>query len=340
MKIKENINLAQYTTIKLGGIARYFIEVTNENDIIEAFNFSLEKKLPIFVLGGGSNVVILSHLDSMIFLKMNNKGIEISYKGDSVYLSVKAGEVWDDLVLFSVNHGFSGLQALSFIPGTVGASPIQNIGAYGADVSFVIEEVKGFSLESGKFKIIKNKDCNFGYRNSVFKNDLKNKFIIESVVFKLSKKKPDVPNYPGVKDFFNKNKLINKEMSDIELIRKTIIEIRDQKLPNPKQLASAGSFFGNVFVSKEKLNDLLLKFPKIPFFKEGDLFKIPTGFLIEQAGFKGQRFGEVGVYIKNALVLVNYGTKNTKDIIDLADNIKNKIKEIFDLDIKIEPEVI
>ncbi len=340
MKIKENIDLSQYTTIRLGGIARYFIEVTNEDDIIEAFNFSLEKELPVFVLGGGSNIIISDDLSPMIFLKMNNKGINLSYKRDNVYLSVKAGEIWDDLVLFSVNHSLSGLEALSFIPGTVGASPVQNIGAYGTDVSFVIEEVRGFSLKSKKFEVIKNIDCNFSYRNSIFKNDLKNKFIIESVVFKLSKKKPNVPNYPKVKDFFDKNKLLSKEMSDLELIRKTIIEIRNQKLPNPERLASAGSFFGNVFVDKEKLDDLLLKFPKIQFFKEGNLFKIPTGFLIEQAGFKGQRFGEVGVYIDNALVLVNYGTKNTKDIIDLANNIKDKVKKIFDLDIKIEPEVI
>jgi UDP-N-acetylmuramate dehydrogenase len=341
MNIKENIKIKNYTTLKLGGFVRYFIEAANEDDIFKATDFAKSMNLPIFPLGGGSNVVFKDFLPDFTLIHIKSKGIKILDENkNEVLLEAKAGESFDDLVAFTVKKGFTGLEALSFIPGTVGACPVQNVGAYGTNVSKTIDWVYGFDTEERKFKKIDNTKCHFSYRDSIFKKSLKGRFIIDSVAFRLKKDKPVLPSYTGVEDLFKKNKSTNKEMGDLELIRKTIINIRSQKLPDPRELSSVGSFFKNVFVVKSKLDLILIQFPDMPFWQEGDLFKIPTGFLIDKAGFKGFRFSGVGVYDKNALVLVNFSADKTDEILDLAEMIKSKIKEMFDLDIEIEPEII
>lgn len=326
--------------MRLGGNADYFSVIRHEEDIVNAANFSKENKLGLLALGGGSNIIVKDVLSPKIVLKMENKGIEVIKKRGEVLVKVSAGEVWDDFVDFCVQNNFSGIEALSMIPGTVGATPIQNVGAYGAEVSQTIKSVRFYNIEKGEFQEIQSENCKFLYRDSIFKKELKNKAIIESVVFSLGIGSPKIPDYPSVSETL---KLITSENSEESLIKRislTIRKIRSEKLPDPKQIPNSGSFFKNVEIDDSYFTDLAKKFPDIKYFKTDKGYKIPTGYLIEKAGFKGLRSGGVGIYDKNALILVNYSSNQTDELLDFAREIQEKVKDIFGLEIEIEPEII
>lgn len=339
--MQENVPLKPYTTLKLGGTARYLFNCKKEEDLVSAVLFAKSKNLKVFPLGGGSNIVVSDELGEMVCIKMENTGVDILEEdSDNFRVRVRAGEDWDAFVGFTTERNISGLEALSGIPGTVGASPIQNIGAYGTEVSKNIESVRGYNIDTGIFENISSKDCDFTYRDSVFKNKLKGKFIVESVIFKLSKKIPEIPKYPLVDTELKKINQDNKDLTLTQQIRLAVKKIRSEKLPDPNKIPNVGSFFKNVFVSEPVFLELSNNFSDLPVFKEGDKYKIPAGWMIEKVGYKGYKGDGVGVHENHALVLINFSSESTKKLLSLADEIKSKVYDKFGLKIEIEPEII
>ena len=339
--MQEHVSLKKYTTLKLGGQARYFSVVKGREDIIFAVDFAQRHNISIVPLGGGSNLVVSDILKDALFLKMENKQLDILEESRGmVKISVGAGLVWDDFVAFTVSKNFSGIEAMSLIPGTCGATPIQNVGAYGQEVSNVIESVTVYNIEDKKFFTLSNSDCQFSYRDSIFKNSLRGKCIVESVVFRLKKSKPTIPDYPKVIEVLREIQKIHSRKTLLQQIRQTIIQIRSEKLPDPNIIPNVGSFFKNVIINKSTLNDILKIFPDTPYFSAGDKYKIPAGWLIEKSGFKGHRENGVGVSDKNALVLVNISASKTQKILDLAKTIQDKVKSDFGISLEIEPQII
>jgi UDP-N-acetylmuramate dehydrogenase len=334
MKILENYDLTKLNTFGISAQAKFLAEVKSERDFLELIQTPEFKNNEKLFLGGGSNVLFTKDFNGIVVLN-KLKGIEIIKENtENVWLKAMGGEWWNDLVLFSVEKGFWGIENLSLVPGTVGAAPVQNIGAYGAEVKDNLEEVEALDIQTGQKKIFSKKECAFGYRDSVFKNKLKGKYFITAVVFKLSKKKNKNTNYKALQDYLAENKLEIKSSKDASEI---IADIRRGKLPDPKILGNAGSFFKNVYVDIDKLLELELQYSEVPSFEEGEKIKIPAGWLIEQCGWKGKRIGNVGVHEKQALVLVNYGGATGQEILDLANQIIDSVFQKFGL--KLTPEV-
>ncbi len=244
------------------------------------------------------------------------------------------GEAWNDLVSFSVDKGYWGIENLALIPGSVGATPVQNIGAYGVEIKETLVSVEAYEIETGKKKIFSNEECKFGYRDSVFKNELKGKYFISAMILKLNKKENLNSNYKALQDYLKKNNLQIKNSKDVS---NAISEIRKTKLPDPKDLGSAGSFFKNVYVDQNKFKELKEKYLDMPSFTEGEMIKIPAGWLVEACGWKGKKVGNVGVYDKQALVLVNLGGATGQEIKNLSDEIIDSVYKKFG--VKITPEV-
>jgi UDP-N-acetylmuramate dehydrogenase len=341
MEVKENILMKDYTTLRLGGPARFFVTAFSKSDILEATHFAKSNNLPIVPLGGGSNLVVRDVLPEMLVLKMENKDLEIiSENSEEVLIRVSAGFILDEFVEFTVKNRWSGIEALSSIPGTSGATPIQNVGAYGAEVGSVIQSVRIFDKEIGEFKDIEGVDCRFSYRDSIFKKELKGKCIIESIVFELKKTDPIIPSYPKVLEILTEMKKENEYDSPNMLIRKAIQKIRSEKLPNPKVVGNVGSFFQNPIVSIEQTRQILEEFPDMPHFVFSDKFKIPAGWLIEKSGLKGFSRKGVSVYQKNALVLVNNSAISTDEVFELAEVIQKTVNNKFGLWFEIEPEIL
>lgn len=332
MKIQKNISLKKYNTFSIDVKAKYFVKLKGKNEIpgvIESLEFKTCKKHT--VLGGGSDILFTRNFEGFV-IKNEIKGIEKRQETKSfVKLKVGSGENWDNFVKYCVKNNYYGIENLSLIPGTVGASPIQNIGAYGVEVKDTTYKVEYFNLETKKYESILNKNCKFSYRDSAFKNELKNKAIITHVFFELSKKpKFNLTYLPLAKEFENKK-------PTIQSVRNKVIKIRNSKLPNYKILPNAGSFFKNPFVSQKQFKQLSIKFTNLPFYKEGSKIKIPAGFLVEYCGFKGYKYKNVGVYKEHALILVNYGGGNGKDIKALSEKIKIAVYKKFK--IKLQEEV-
>lgn len=341
MNIKQDVFLSEYTTLRIGGQVRYFIECTTDADIVDAMVYADNHNLPILLLGGGSNMVIADHAHNMVCIHMVNTSLDIVYEDESsVHISVGAGYLWDDFVEYAVSHGYAGIEALSAIPGTCGATPVQNVGAYGQEVSETIVSVRAYNTVSNIFQVFSNTDCQFGYRDSIFKRAPRGTYIIESVVFKLDKKSPSIPQYPRVSDELRLMQEYYPHESQLMHIRRAIQKIRSDKLPNPHHVPNVGSFFKNVYVNSEKFYELQRQFVAMPFFQEGDMYKIPTGWLIESIGLKGYSRGGVGVYDKNALVLINQSSVNSRDILSLAEEIHREVSRKFGLAIEIEPEIV
>jgi UDP-N-acetylmuramate dehydrogenase len=334
MEILRNYDLTKLNTFGIPARAKFLAEVKSEQDFLELIQTPEFKNNEKLFLGGGSNVLFTKDFDGIVILN-KLRGIEIiKENAENVWLKAMGGEWWNDLVLFSVEKGFWGIENLSLVPGTVGAAPVQNIGAYGAEVKDNLEEVEVLDIKTGQKKILSKKECAFGYRDSVFKNKLKGKYFIIAVVFKLSKKKNKNTNYEALQDYLTENKIEIKNSKDVS---EAIANIRRSKLPDPKILGNAGSFFKNVYVDIDKLLEIELKYPGVPSFEEGDMIKIPTGWLIEQCGWKGKKIGNVGVHAKQALVLVNYGGATGKEILALANQIIDSVYQKFGL--KLIPEV-
>lgn len=338
MEIVKDYDLTKLNTFGVSAKAKFFAEITSEDDFKDLFlslEFNSNKKL---FLGGGSNILFTKDFDGIVILN-KLKGIELVEQvqsgEDHVYIKAMAGEKWHDLVLSSVEQGFWGIENLSLIPGTTGAAPIQNIGAYGVELKDILESIEAFEIETGNKKIFLKEECKFGYRDSIFKNNLKGEYFILSVTLKLNKSKKLNTDYKTLESYLKENNIEIKSSKDVS---NAICEIRRSKLPDPKVLGNAGSFFKNVFLEKEKAQSLLGVYPDMPVFEEGgNIVKIPTGWLIEQCGWKGKRVGNVGVHEKQALVLVNFGGAKGEEILNLANQIIDSVFEKFGL--KLTPEV-
>lgn len=342
MQILENYDLTKLNTFGVKAKAKLFSEIYSEEDIEELFSKEEFKKNERLFIGGGSNILFTKDFDGIVILN-KLKGIEIIKEEENdVYIKAMGGESWHDLVMFAVERGYWGIENMALIPGTVGATPVQNIGAYGVEIKDIFFNLEAYEIESGdpsttlgtRKKIFSKEECEFGYRDSVFKNKFKGKYFISAITLKLNKKENFNINYKALQQYFEKNNLIAKNSKDVS---EAVINIRQSKLPDPKDLGSAGSFFKNVYVDEKKFQELKEKYPEMPIFEEGELKKIPAGWLVEACGWKGKRVGNVGVYEHQALVIVNYGEATGEEIKNLALNIIDSVKQKFDLELT--PEV-
>ena len=334
MEIHKNYDLTKLNTFGISVRAKFFTEIKSELELQELFKLPEFQNNEKLFLGGGSNVLFTKNFDGIVILN-KLKGIEI-LKKDSQNMVIRSmsGEIWHDLVFFAVKRNLWGLENLSFIPGTVGAAPMQNIGAYGAELKNVLESVEALEITSGAKRIFKREDCELGYRDSVFRNALKGKYFILSITLVLSKVEKKNINYKILQEHLEKNKIEVKNPKDVS---DAVIKIRKSKLPDPVVIGNAGSFFKNVFVGKEKLEKLLRIYPTMPYFKETELTKIPAAWLIEECGWKGKRVGNAGVHERQALVLVNHGEAKGIEIKNLAEQIIASVFKKFGL--KLVPEV-
>ncbi len=291
-----------------------------------------------YIIGGGSNILFTDDFDQLL-LKNELKGIDIVEEHDeSVLLNVASGEVWHDFVLWSLDHHFYGIENLSLIPGTLGAAPIQNIGAYGVEIEDVLSYVEYIDLNSLEMVRLDASDCKLGYRDSIFKNELKSKCFITAVGIKLSKIAQPKISYGAIQEKLSSLNIVQPTPKDIS---NAIIDIRSSKLPDPKEIGNAGSFFKNISVSLGTIRDLKSLYPDIPHYPtEIDLFKIPTAWLIDQCGWKGKRIHNTGTHINHALVIVNYGNATGNEIVSLAEDIKTSVWEKFGLEIIPEVNIV
>jgi len=334
LKIEKNKSLKAFNTFGIDMKARSFIAAESTSEIIRILKEHQNETL--FILGGGSNMLLINDIDALV-VHINSKGIEVvSETNNTVQVKVMAGENWHDFVLYCIRKNYGGVENMSLIPGNVGTAPIQNIGAYGVELKDVFVSCQAVSIATQQIQTFSKDDCNFDYRNSIFKNEAKGKYIITSVSFELTKQHHTLhTSYGAIEEALLVNNIKDPTIADIS---DAVISIRKSKLPDPKELGNSGSFFKNPVVDAATFQKFRARFPKAPFYEVSPTqFKIPAGWLIEQTGLKGKRFGDAGVHAKQALVLVNYGNASGQDIWDLAQLIQKKVKEAFD--IYIEPEV-
>lgn len=335
VRFEKNFSLQKYNTFGLDAKGRYYFEFTEEEDL-PAFlcNFEEWQCLPLLFLGGGSNLLFTADFGGLI-LHVNVPGIAIVKEDDrQVWLESGAGENWDNFVSWCVNSGYSGLENLSLIPGNVGAAPVQNIGAYGVEAGECVSSVKGFDLKTFDFREIPAESCEFGYRDSIFKRQLKGRFIVTSVIFKLNKFPVFRMNYGDLNEEVEKS-----GGPSLKHIREAVLAIRRRKLPDPEILGNAGSFFKNPVVKQNRAAELKATFPALPVYPAGTGYsKLAAGWLIEQCGWKGFRTGDAGVHEKQALVLVNYGKATGEQLLELSRKIRESVMDRFSVDL--EPEVL
>ena len=337
MQIHEGFSLLPYNTFRIDVKARYFSTFSNTDELSELKTQDL--RFTTFILGGGSNILFTKDHDGAV-LKNEIKGIELQHEdADHLYVKVGAGENWHQFVLHCIDHNWAGIENLSLIPGNIGASPIQNIGAYGVELDDVFWSLEAFHLSEKKIHTFTATDCEFGYRDSVFKNRYKNEFAILSVTFQLKKKPIYHVSYGAITEELEKMGV--KDLS-IKAISQAVISIRSSKLPDPQKIANAGSFFKNPEVPTSKYEELKLEFPSIVAYPlaKGPVVKLAAGWMIEQCGWKGYRKGDAGCHAKQALVLVNYGNATGKEIYDLSEEILQSVKNKFDIVLEREVNII
>jgi len=340
LKIQENISLKNYNTFGIDAIAKRFISI----DSVYQIQQLLKIEKDIFLISGGSNMLLTNNIEKLV-VHIDIKGISIDREDNNdIYLTVNAGENWHEFVLWCVSQNYGGIENLSLIPGNVGTCPIQNIGAYGVEVKDTITKVEAIEIATGKLVKFSNKECKFGYRNSIFKNEAKGKYILTSVSFKLSKRNHNLnTSYGAIETELASKKINNPNLKDIS---DAVISIRKSKLPDPKEIGNSGSFFKNPVISIAQFLKLQKEYPNIPSYPvissgvEKSQVKVPAGWLIEEAGFKGKRFGDYGVHTKQALVLVNYDNASGSDIYKLAEKIQQRILAKFGITLEIEVNII
>ena len=333
----ENHSIKNYNTFGVDAIARYFFEFTEIEDVDKFVKSNQTwSNVPYFILGGGSNVLFMDNVEGLV-LHPNVPGIgKVHEDRQHVWLEVGAGEIWDDFVKYCVSWQLGGVENLSLIPGTVGAAPVQNIGAYGQEVSNVIEFVRGYDLQQKTQIELSAEACNFSYRNSIFKETLKGSAVITSVVFRLEKFPEFKLNYGQVEERV-------KALGGVNLhnIRQAIVEIRTSKLPDFTMMGNAGSFFKNPVADPAVTDEILKKYPEMPVFDAGHgKVKLAAGWLIEHSGLKGYREGNVGVHDKQALVLVNYGGATGKEIYNFSEKVKQEVIKKFGVELEREVNVV
>ncbi|MDO8366549.1 MAG: UDP-N-acetylmuramate dehydrogenase [Saprospiraceae bacterium] len=333
MKILENISLLPYNTFGIDIKAEHFAEISNLEDLRAGLRTGIR---PVFLLGGGSNVLFTQDVHGLV-LKNNLRGIKVvrEFK-NKVWVEVGAGEVWHEFVLWAVEHNFGGVENMSLIPGTVGASPIQNIGAYGVELKDVFVQLEAVNLSNGKLKTFRHSACRFGYRDSVFKREEKGKWCITSVVFSLTKSPHRLnTSYGDISKTLEINGINTPGIADIS---RAVVQIRSSKLPDPAKIGNCGSFFKNPETDRNVLDRILKNHPLVPHYPLADgRVKIPAGWLIEQCGWKGKRVGNTGCYERQALVLVNHGGATGEEVKSLAYAIIESVEKQFG--IRLEPEV-
>ena len=330
--IKENISLLPFNTFGIDVKAKYFCEIETIETLQELLKNDVFKTNQYLVLGGGSNILFSKDFDGLV-IKNNIKGKSvIENNNEFAVIEAFAGEVWHELVLFCIDNNFAGgIENLSLIPGSVGASPIQNIGAYGVEIKDIFLKLEALNIKTGQIETFTNEECKFGYRESIFKNVAKNQYIITKVYYKLDKTKPLHIEYGAIKDVLQSYQITTPTAKDIS---KAVCEIRESKLPNPKEIGNAGSFFKNPEIETSLYNKLKAEYPEIPSYPINETtVKVPAGWLIEKCGFKGKSFGNYGVHKNQALVLVNYGGANGNDILNLANKIIEVVYNTFGIKI-------
>lgn len=332
MTIETNYSLKPHNTFGLDVKAERYIRLDDIDEVREVLYSKTICKKPILVLGGGSNMLFSKNFEGTI-LHPNINSIEIaSETKEDIYLRVGAGVCWDRFVQYCVNNGWGGVENLSLIPGNVGAAPVQNIGAYGVEAKDTIVSVKGLFINKAKPFVLGNDSCAFGYRDSIFKHELKRRVIITYVSFRLSKFPKFTTHYGNIDEELKKYHEVN-----LKNIRQAVIDIRKRKLPDPNDLGNAGSFFKNPVVRESKAVKLKAKYPTMPTYPATNGVKLSAAWLIEQCGWRGKKVGNVGMYKEQALIMVNYGGAKAKELINLSNAIQESIKSTFD--VKIEPEV-
>lgn len=336
MEIHTNIPLKNYTTMRLGGPARFMTPVHNAEDVAKVCRNAAEQGLPIFILGGGSNVIAKDEGYNGLVLLNKIQGYEIlEDDAGSTTIKIGGGENWDDVVKKTVDQNLSGIEALSGIPGSAGAAPVQNIGAYGQEISETLVSLEAYDISEDRIVTLNNSDCGFSYRNSIFRSSAIGRFVILSITIKLSKVSPQPPFYKSLSDYLETNGIT---FFTPETIRDAVLAIRKEKLPDPSEKPNSGSFFKNAIVEDWQLTDLKENYPDIPIYDLPDgNFKIPTGWLIEKAGFKGSLINGIRVHDKNALVLINESATSYSDLALARAQIAGTIRDTFRISIEQEP---
>lgn len=336
MTFQKNYSLQKFNTFGLDVKASFFTEINDQEQaklLLDQF-----QNQPIFILGGGSNILFTKNIEGIV-VKNNILGIEIVDKNEeNIWLKIGAGEIWQNLVQYCVAHDFGGIENLSLIYGSVGAAPIQNIGAYGVEVKDILENVIGINLENGQIQTFGKEDCNFAYRDSIFKQTFKGKILITHIVLKLTLKKHIFKtDYGDIQKILAEKKVKNLS---VKIISETICQIRQSKLPDPAVWGNCGSFFKNPEISEPKFKILQEKYPNVPSYPTQNGVKVPAGWLIEQAGLKGKRVGNVGTHEKQALVIVNYGNASGQQIWDFSKQIQAAVFEKFGVSLQAEVNIL
>jgi UDP-N-acetylmuramate dehydrogenase len=335
MKIQKNFSLQPFNTFGLDATAKLFAKVS---DVKELVTFLEINKAPLFILGGGSNILLTKDINALV-LKNEIKGIEIvrEFK-NCVHVAVGGGENWHQFVLWAIREKLGGIENLSLIPGTVGASPIQNIGAYGVELKDVFVKLEAIHLDTGKKQIFYKKDCHFGYRDSIFKKSLKGKVLISKVVFRLSKTPKINSSYGDIQTILKEKNIKTPSIKDVS---DAVIQIRSSKLPDPAVLGNAGSFFKNPEISARSFQKLKIRFPNIVYYNlPTGKVKIPAGWLIEHSGWKGKKIGNTGNHAQQALVIVNYGAATGEEIKTHAERVIASVDETFGIKLSAEVNII
>lgn len=336
MDVMTNISLKQYTTMKLGGEARYMATADSASDVVSLYRNARKENLPIFVLGGGSNVITHDEVFEGIVLLNKIKGFEvISETDETTDVKIGAGEVWDEVVEKAIELGLQGIEAMSGIPGTAGAAPVQNVGAYGQEIADTLISLEAYDSKTDTIVTISADECDFSYRNSIFRDKEKGRYCILNITLQLNKAEPKPPYYASLQKYIDENDIREVNLS---VIRVAVLNIRSEKLPDPAELPSAGSFFKNALVEKWKLEELQKEYSDIPNYAMSDgRYKIPTGWLIDRAGLRGYRSHGMRVYEKNALVLVNDSATGYDDLAAIREEIVQIVFDKFGIKIEQEP---
>ncbi|MDB5134525.1 MAG: murB [Mucilaginibacter sp.] len=337
LQILENFSLKNFNTFGIDASAKYFVEINNENELEELFMDPQWLQMDRLILGGGSNMLFVKNFDGLV-IRMNIRGIEHRINHEEVFIEAGAGEVWNDLVNFCVDRGYAGIENLSLIPGSVGASPIQNIGAYGVELKDVFRSCRAFEIATGQFKTFTKENCRFGYRDSIFKNELKEQYIIVSVKFMLS----IIPNI-NLKYGAIEQELANRNITGptIKDVSRVVSHIRVSKLPDPSTIGNAGSFFKNPVISDAEFRQVQSRFSEVVHYPAGDgLVKLAAGWLIEQCGWKGKVVGHTGTWMNQALVLVNHGGATGEEVYSLSSQIIDSVYTKFGVLLEREVNII
>lgn len=334
---QHNFSLKHHNTFGIDVNATSYIEISEIQDLVSYFN-SKSYNEECFILGGGSNMLLTSEIEKTV-LHINIKGKKIiSQNEDYAIVEAAAGENWHDFVVWTIENNLGGIENLSLIPGNCGTAPIQNIGAYGVELKDSFVKCEAFDINSSEMVEFNKSECAFGYRDSIFKNEAKGKYIITSIQLKLSTSNHDIKNdYGAIKSELENQGISNPTIKDIS---DAVINIRNSKLPNPKEIGNSGSFFKNPVINNDDFTKLKERYPDIPsYVVDEEHTKVPAGWLIETAGFKGKNFGSYGVHEKQALVLVNYGNAEGEDIKELAHLIQNTISRLFGIELEVEVNI-